>query len=209
VAVFVALTFLVAPSLSRLVFLLHPPLPADPTDAAFVAHRPTGLLHVVPGLVMVALMPVQGSARMRRRWPALHRWSGRVFVLAGLTVSVTAAVMNVVFPVVGGMPKLTVIGAMCVAQVATLALGLRAIWRRDVAGHRRWMVRAMGVTLSAGGAGLFAVPLFAAGLHADVVVGVGRWLGFIATLAAVEWWHRTGDGAGSWARRASRSGAAR
>ena len=85
---------------------------------------------------------------------------------------------------------------MCVAQVVTLALGLRAIWRRDVAGHRRWMVRAMGVALSAGSAGLFAAPLFLAGLHVDVVVGVGRWLGFVATLAAVEWWLREGDGAG-------------
>jgi hypothetical protein len=28
------------------------------------------------------------------------------------------------------------------------------------------------------------------GLHIDVVVGVGRWLGFVATLAAVEWWLR-------------------
>lgn len=191
VAVFVAITFLVLPSLSRLVFLAHPVLPTDPTDAAFLAHRPTGFVHVVAGLAMLALMPLQLSARVRQRWPALHRWSGRTFVLVGLAVSGTAAVMNVVFPVVGGTLKVTVIGAMCVAQVATLALGLRAIRARDVARHRRGMVRAMGVALSAGSAGLFAVPLFAVGLHTDVVVGVGRWLGFIATLVAVEWWLRS------------------
>lgn len=190
VAVFVAITFLALPSLARLVFLIQAPLPADPTDAAFLAHRPTGFLHVAAGLVMLTLMPLQVSAKVRQRWPALHRWSGRLFVLVGLAVSVTAAVMNVVFPVVGGTLKVTVIGAMCVAQVVTLALGLRAIRAGDVARHRRWMLRAMGVSLAAGSAGLFAVPLFAMGLHADVVVGVGRWLGFIATLVAVEWWLR-------------------
>lgn len=185
--VLVALSFLVVPSLSRLAFLLHPTASASPTDLAFEHHRPTGLLHVVPGLVMVALMPIQASRRLRRRWPALHRWSGRAFVLVGLSLSGSAVVMNLRFPLVGGLLKLTVIYTMCVAQLATLALGMRAIRRRDVSGHRTWMARAMGVALSAGSAGIFVVPFYLAGAVTDLVVGVGRWLGFLGTMAAVEW----------------------
>jgi hypothetical protein len=143
--------------------------------------------------VLLALMPVQVSVRLRRRWPGVHRWGGRLFVLVGLSVSVTGAVMSALFPVVGGVPKLTVIVVMCVAQVATLALGLRAIGRRDVAGHRRWMVRAMGVALAGGTAGIFAVPRFIAGGHAHVVDPAARWLGLVTTFVVVEWWLRVGD----------------
>lgn len=150
-------------------------------------------MHVVPGLVMVALMPIQTSRRLRQRWPALHRWSGRLFVLFGLSLSASAVVMNIRFPVVGGLLKLTVIYAMCVAQLATMALGMRAILRYDVSGHRKWMVRAMGVAFAGGTAGIFVVPFYLMGEVTDLVVGVGRWLGFLGTAAAVEWWLRFGD----------------
>lgn len=190
-AVLIALLFLVAPSLARLAFLVDPPVSSNPTDMAFALHRPTGLLHIVPGLVMVALMPIQASRRLRQRWPALHRWSGRLFVLVGLSLCASAVVMNIRFPVVGGLLKQTVIYTMCVAQLATMALGMRAIRRRDVSGHREWMVRAMGVALSSGSAGVFVVPFYLAGELTDLVVGVGRWLGFLGTVAAVEGWLRS------------------
>ncbi len=189
-AALIALAFLVLPSIARFVFLLDPPAGGEPTDLAFAEHRLTGFLHVVPGLLMVLLMPLQMSARVRLKWPALHRWSGRVFVLTGLLLSITGVVMNMLFPVVGGLLKVTVIYVMCIAEVATLALGMRAIWRRDVAAHRRWMVRAMGVALAAGTAGVFVVPFYAAGAMSDTVVGVGRWLGFLTTMIAVELWLR-------------------
>ena len=163
----------------------------NPTDMAFATHRPTGFLHVVPGLVMVALMPIQASRRLRQKFPSLHRIGGRLFVLVGLSICVSAVVMNIRFPVVGGLLKQTVIYAMCVAQLATLAMGVRAIRRRDVSGHRRWMVRAMGVALSAGSAGIFVVPIYLLGEVTDLVVGVGRWMGFLGTVVVVEWWLRT------------------
>jgi len=195
-AVLIALSFLVIPSFVRLAFLVDPPVSSNPMDMAFVAHRPTGFLHIVPGLVMVALMPMQASRRLRQRWPLLHRWSGRLFVLVGLLVCATALIMNARFPAVGGPLKRAVIYAMCGALLATMALGIRAIRRRDVSGHRKWMVRAMGVALSSGSAGVFVVPFYLMGEMTDLVVGVGRWLGFLGTAAAVEWWLRLGEAGG-------------
>lgn len=192
-ATMIALAFMVAPSLSRLAFLVDLPPARDPTDLAFAEHRTTGLLHVIPGLVMLALMPVQASASLRRRWPAAHRALGRIFVAMGVLVSLTAVVMNLSFPVVGGLLKVTVIYAMGLAEVTALALGVWAIRRRDVAAHRRWMVRAMGIGLSGGTAGLFVVPFYAAGSLTDLVVGAGRWLGFLTTVVAVEMWLSTSD----------------
>lgn len=196
-AALIALVFLVAPSLVRLGFLIDPPAVTEPTDVAFSEHRAVGFLHVVPGLAMVALMPVQASATVRRRWPTWHRASGWLFILMSVAVCVTAWVMNMSFPVVGGWLKLSVIDVMIVAELAALGLGIRAILRRDVPAHRRWMVRAIGVVLASGSAGIFVVPFYAAGMLedgriADIVVGVGRWLGFLCTVIGVELWLRRG-----------------
>lgn len=189
-ATLAAVAFLVLPSLARLVFLVGGAASADATDAAFRAHPTTGALHVVPGLVMVALLPVQLSARVRARRPGLHRWGGRLFGLAALSVCATAVTMNVLFPTVGGALARSVLYTMAAAQLVTLALGLRAIRQRAVASHRRWMLRATGVALSGASAGVFVLPMLAAGLSPDRVVGVARWLGFVATMGAVELWLR-------------------
>lgn len=194
-AALIALLFLVAPSIIRLGFLIEPTASTVPTDLAFAANRGLGFLHILPGLLMVALTPVQLSDRVRRRWPVVHRVSGWLFVLTGVALSVTGAVLNVEFPVVGGWLKLSVIWVMCVALVVTLALALLAIRRRDVAVHRRWMLRAMGVALSGGTAGIFAGPLFVMnGTVSDLMVGVSRWLGLLITVAAVEVFLRVDPG---------------
>ncbi len=186
VAPLIAVAFMVVPSLSRLAFLIESPRPESPTDGAFLEHRLTGFIHIVAGLLMLVLMPLLLSGRVRKNWPGLHRWAGRIFVVIALCVSLSALVMNRLFPVVGGLLKVTVIDVMCVAQMGTLVVALRAIWRRDVATHRRWMLRAIGVTFAAGTAGIFVVPFYALDAMNDVVVGTGRWLGLVLSVGTVE-----------------------
>lgn len=205
-AALIALLFLVAPSIVRLGFLLEPTASTAPTDLAFATNRGLGFLHILPGLLMVVLAPVQLSDALRRRSPLVHRVSGWAFVLTGLALSTTGAVMNVQFPVVGGWLKLSVIWVMCVALVVTLGLALLALRRRDVAGHRRWMLRAVGIALSGGTAGIFAGPLFVMnGTVSDLMVGVSRWLGFLITVGLVEVFLRRAQvlGVGGSSRRTS------
>jgi hypothetical protein len=103
--------------------------------------------HVVFGGMALLLSPVQLSARLRARVPRVHRVIGRV-VLGSIVVAGTAgfllAGVNAAGPVgTAGF------GALAVLWVGFALLGLRAIRRRDVVAHRRWMLRTFAMTYAA------------------------------------------------------------
>ena len=47
--------------------------------------------HIIGGTLMLMLGFAQFSTTLRRRWPALHRWSGRVLVAAGAYFALSAS----------------------------------------------------------------------------------------------------------------------
>src|SRR5215472_11244974 len=63
-------------------------------DANFLRHRVLTTVHIIPGLLFMVLGPFQFIRRLRTRRPALHRWTGRVFIVSGLVVGTTALVMG-------------------------------------------------------------------------------------------------------------------
>jgi uncharacterized membrane protein len=97
--------------------------------------------------VALLLSPIQLSGRVRARVPRLHRVTGRVVlfsIVAGGTSGFLLAWVNVAGPVgTAGF------GALAVLWVTFALLGLRAILRRDVVAHRRWMLRTFAMTYAA------------------------------------------------------------
>src|SRR4051812_35249287 len=55
------------------------PPPSDPTDVGYVKSPLLTMFHVVPGVLFLALGPLQFVRRIRARHPRFHRRSGRVF----------------------------------------------------------------------------------------------------------------------------------
>jgi uncharacterized membrane protein len=103
--------------------------------------------HVVFAGAALLLSPIQLSGWVRARLPRLHRVTGRV-VLFSIVVAGTGgfllAGVNVAGPVgTAGF------GALAVLWVTFALLGLRAILRRDVVAHRRWMLRTFAMTYAA------------------------------------------------------------
>lgn len=163
---------------------------SEPADAARRAAYPAALwLHILGGAGFGLLGLLQFSARLRRRWPGLHRWSGRVLVTGGAGLALSGLWMNVVYP--NPIDSLLHDGLQTLASVALLAclaLGVRAILRRQIAAHRGWMMRAYALCLGAGTQTLLLLPLFLIGqmppvLVVDMVFG-GAWL---VNLAVAEW----------------------
>ena len=95
----------------------------------------------------MVLGPLQFVRSIRVRRPGVHRWIGRVFLVSGLIVGVTALVLG---------PQVAIGGANETA--ATLLFGslflfaLIKAWlsirRRKVAQHREWMIRAFAIGLA-------------------------------------------------------------
>jgi hypothetical protein len=201
ILIMLACLTLVGSSLTRLAFLVHPPAAAMAalsdgggsrssealTDAAFVRHSALGFAHIVPGVVMVLLGPLQFSARLRARAPRAHRWLGRCFLLMSLGTASAGLVMNFTFPPSGGWLQTVVLFATGVGLIATVGLGWRAIRVGDMETHRVWMTRAWGIALAGGTTGLVALPLYL--LQGELgrgFIGGSRLVGVVVAVAVAE-----------------------
>lgn len=62
-------------------------------DAAFAQKPVLTLLHIVPALVLVSLVPFQFSRSFRNRHLQIHRWIGRTIMVLGLIIGFSALVL--------------------------------------------------------------------------------------------------------------------
>ena len=157
---FAILSFLIA--LSSLRGVIAPLDMVMPNMAHFLDSAPWRLWgHILGGPLALALAPLQLSGRMRRRWPRLHRWSGRLYGatvlvagVAGMTLAPTSEASN--FARVG----FGVLGAL---WLVTTFKGIWLAMRGDLAGHRWWMERSIALTFAAVTLRLIMAPLMASG----------------------------------------------
>jgi uncharacterized membrane protein len=181
----------------------HPPaVNSNPRLAQFAAlddlfaHYPIlTLIHIVPGILFMILGPLQFSSTMRARHLRWHRFSGRVFVICGLVIGVSALVMSFWMPAIGGANQ-----AAATALFGTFflfALG-KAFWhvrRHEIALHREWMIRAFAVGLAVATIrpiiGLFFATSLLSGLTPHEFFGIAFWIGFVLQLIAAEAWIQT------------------
>ncbi len=177
-------------AVARLVSIAQGPPPDPQPDGYFslyyVEHLFVVLLHLVPAVAFMGLGPLQFSASIRRRWPAWHRWSGRVFVISALAVGGTALWMNAFFPAVGGWLKYSANVVFGLLLIGSVIASMAAIFRRDIARHRAWMMRALAIGLGAATQRLLVVPLLLVDGLSDLTIGLSVWLGWLINLLVAE-----------------------
>jgi hypothetical protein len=169
-------------------------------DAHFAAKAGMTLLHVVPSLLFVLLVPLQFLSSLRRRHPRLHRWTGRVIVALGLVVGISALWLSA-HPV-GGVVEGT--ATIFFGSFFLISLG-KAWWHirnRRVELHREWATRMVAIALGVATTRPIMAVFFATsrltGLTPQQFFGPAMWLGFISTYLAGEVWisytrSRTGE----------------
>ena len=59
-------------------------------DTHFAAKARMTLVHVVPSLLFVLLVPLQFVRSLRRRHPRFHRWIGRLIMGLGMVIGISA-----------------------------------------------------------------------------------------------------------------------
>lgn len=166
----------------------HPPV--TPANARFVAVPAPVIAHIITASLYCVLGPLQFMPAFRRRHPRWHRVAGRVLVLCGLIAALAGLWMTLFYPDAPGDGSLLV-GIRLVfgsAMVASIALGLAAILRRDVAAHRAWMIRGYAIGQGAGTQAVLGFLWLAVG---DGPVGTPRALmlgaGWMINVALAEW----------------------
>ncbi|WP_397573270.1 DUF2306 domain-containing protein [Silanimonas sp.] len=104
-------------------------------NGQFVAHVFLGALVTLSGLLQ--LVPA-----IRRRWPALHRWNGRLFMVTALVASLTGFYLTWVRGSQLNLPSALSTSLNGVLILAFVALAWRSALQSDIATHRRQALRA-------------------------------------------------------------------
>jgi uncharacterized membrane protein len=173
--------------------ILHLGSPAADLDLGFAHHPFLTLTHIVSGLVFVVLGPFQFMTGLRKRYPALHQWTGRVFLAGALVIGVTALIMSPQMAIGGALETAATL-IFGVLFLFALGRGFAAIRARRLAEHRRWMIRAYAIGLGVATVrpivGVFFATSRLTHLSPHDFFGIAFWLGFILSLAAAEAWIR-------------------
>ncbi|MGP3917251.1 DUF2306 domain-containing protein [Nonomuraea sp. 10N515B] len=156
----------------------------DPSPVPLVAH-------IVSVIVYAVLGAFQFAAGLRRRRVGWHRASGRLLVLAGMVVALSALWLTLFYPRAEGGDLLFAFRLLAGSGMATsLVLGVLAIKRRDVARHRAWTTRAYALALGAG-TQVFTLGIGEAILGAsDLSEALLQGAGWTINLAVAEWFIR-------------------
>lgn len=160
--------------------LVHPEM-----SVVFRANMPGIYAHVFGAAVALALGPFQFSARLRTKRPALHRWLGRVYLGVGILVGGVSGLYLAFYSYGGAIAH----GGFALLALLWLYSGLRAylsIRARDVAAHRRWMVRNFALSFAAVTLRIYLPSAMAAGIAFEFAYPIISWLCWVPNLIAAE-----------------------
>jgi Predicted membrane protein (DUF2306) len=178
------------PARSRVPVLLHYPW-----------YYPMLVAHILFGSVALLTACLQVWPWLRRRYPAAHRLSGRLYVFAG-ALPASLAVLTVAPFGTWGANQRTANTMLALLWLATTLAGYRAARQRRFADHREWMIRSVALAFSivANRAwSIVCILVFAPGAltqDGDIVaspevaqaIGVSTWLSWVVNLLVAEWW---------------------
>jgi uncharacterized membrane protein len=201
--IWVAVIFLafigIAVATRRSVVLLRPGTlssrnnPAAELDQAFTDRRTLTLTHILPAMLFMVLGPLQFVRRLRSVYPQVHRWSGRIFLMASAVVGVTG--LKLAFgKTIGGVDEKAAVTVFGSFFLIALAIALWHALRREFAQHREWMIRGYAIGLAVATVRPIMGTFFAAAVlrgHRPVpheFFGTAFWIGFTVQMIAAEIW---------------------
>jgi uncharacterized membrane protein len=152
-----------------------------------------GYAHTLGGMIATVIGPFQFLRSVRLRYPGVHRWLGRVYL-----ISVFSSALAALYLAPGSYASSTFGIAFIALAVAWLFTGTRAfltIRRGDVTSHRRWMIRNYALTYAAVTLRVQIPLLIVLGLSPIVAFNIVAWLCWVPNLIVVEAWLRRRRGA--------------
>ena len=157
---------------------------AEPLRGTFAAHLPVFLLHVLGGTVALILGPWQFWTRLRDRRLSLHRWLGRVYLVAILVGGAAGLYMAAI--AFGGLPTRLGFAGLAVSWLVTGVMAYRRVRQGDYEAHREWMIRNYALTFAAVTLRLWLPLLMLLGFSFVAAYTTVAWLSWVLNLIAVE-----------------------
>ena len=141
--------------------------------------------HLAGGLVALAVGAWQLNARLRARVIGVHRWMGRIYVVAVLVGGVGG--LRMAFVSEHGWITHVGFGLLAVVWLFSTTRGYVAIRAHDEPTHRRWMMRSYALTFAAVTLRIYIPISQVAGIPFPSAYQVISWLCWVPNLLVVEW----------------------
>jgi uncharacterized membrane protein len=166
-------------------FVVSPEMAIDgPLARRFAEYITPLLFHVGGGVVALSLGAWGFWGRFRNKYLWLHRWLGRVYLLAVLVGGTAGFYMALT--AFGGLPARIGFAMLALLWLATGANAYLRIRRGEVRLHREWMIRNYALTFSAVMLRVW-LPLFLAlGYDFPEAYTTVAWLCWVPNLLAAE-----------------------
>ncbi|MFN3267285.1 MAG: DUF2306 domain-containing protein [Deinococcales bacterium] len=164
---------------------------SNPENARFLEAPVPIAIHVVGSLLFSLLGALQFAPNLRKRNLELHRFLGRISMVAGLLAALSGVWMTVQYPLFPERQGVVLYAARALSGVgmfACLVLGWAAIVRGKVQTHQDFMLRGYALGLGAGTQVVVFLPwtLFVGmpdGLTRDILMT----LGWVINVVFAEW----------------------
>jgi uncharacterized membrane protein len=160
--------------------LLHPDM-----RATYALYPAAIYAHIFGSAVALIIGPFQFWSRLRNERPQLHRWLGRCYLLVGVGIGGSTGLF-MAFHAFGGVPARLGFGVLAVLWLYTGYRAYRAIRARDIAAHRRWMVRNFALTFAAVTLRLYLPTAMVSGSAFEPAYIAVAWLCWVPNLIAAE-----------------------
>ncbi len=157
-------------------------------DTGFQLNKALTFVHIIPGALFMILAPLQFVPGIRARHLWFHRLSGRIVVVLGLVIGVTALIMSFKTNI-GGATETSATVLFAIIFLFSLAKGFYHISRHEVALHREWMIRMFAIGFAIATVRPIVGLFFAfSRLSPYQFFGIAFWIGFTIHLIAAEVW---------------------
>lgn len=161
-----------------------------PGNARFFAMPLPVVAHIIGASVFTIVGAFQFAPGLRRRSPRWHRIAGRVVAPCGVAAALSGMWMTLFSALPEGDGAL--LGAFRIlfgsAMAVFIVLGIGAVRRRDLAGHRAWMIRGYAIGQGAGSQALILGPwLLVAGPPGELPRALLLAAAWVINLAVGEW----------------------
>jgi uncharacterized membrane protein len=97
--------------------------------------------HLASAVVIILAGSLQLVPQIRGRFPILHRWNGRLYIVTAFSVSLAGLYLMWVRGTVGDLPQHLGTSLMAVLIMLCAVMALRYAMARDFKTHRRWALR--------------------------------------------------------------------
>lgn len=161
-----------------------------PPDALRFNAVPWALfLHSLGGMTFCLLGPFQFAGVLKHRFGKLHRITGRIFVVTGFMLALSALRMLAEFPDGSTWVLVTARLLASLGMMGCMAMSLISIKNSYINDHRNWMIRAYAIGTGSATIAFIQLPIFfirgqaLTGYAADILFV----LSWIINLSIAEW----------------------